>query len=142
MRKAHGVDDQHRRIRGRRNGPRVDCCTAATCVAIPRRGSRHGLTLLELLAVVLLLGILSAVVIVRFLGPSDTAKRNACYVFQGEIELQAQLWFRNTGTWPDANLTAIGSDPAYFPSGLPLCPVDGSAYTFDPATQRVVGHVH
>jgi len=123
-----------RRARGR--------CTAATRVAKPQRRTRHGLTLLELLAVVLLLGILSAVVISRFLGPSDVAKRNACYAYKGEIELQAQLWFRNTGTWPGANLAAIGSDPTYFPSGLPVCPVTGSAYTFDPATQRVVGHVH
>ena len=124
------------------SGARRRCTIATTGVAKRHRRRRRALTLLELLAVVLLVGILSAIVISRFLGPSDVAKRNACYVYKGEIELQAQLWFRNTGTWPDANLTAIGSDPTYFPSGLPACPVDGSGYTFDPATHRVVGHVH
>jgi len=97
---------------------------------------------MELLAVVTLLGILAAVVIPRFAGQSDQAKTAACDVNRGNIEVQTQLWFRNKGTWPTADLGDIGSNPDYFPDGLPKCPFDGSDYRFDSMTQRVTGHQH
>ena len=31
---------------------------------------------------------------------------------------------------------------AYFPDGLPACPVDASAYALDLTTKRVTGHAH
>ena len=55
---------------------------------------------------------------------------------------RSQLWYRNKSAWPAANLADIGADMAYFPEGLPTCPVDGSAYTFDTSTHRATGHTH
>ena len=107
-----------------------------------QRTGRGGFSLIESLAVVAILGIMAGVVLFRFAASSDTSKKNACYVNKGEIELQAQLWYRNKAKWPNANLKNIGSNLDYFPEGLPRCPVDGSSYRFDPATQRVIGHVH
>ena len=115
------------------------CCESKTSVASKRRGA---FSLVEVLAVVTILGVLAAIVITRFVTPTKESKRNSCYVNKGELELQAQLWYRNNGTWPSANLSDIGSDPTYCPDGVPTCPVDGSPYRFDPATQRIIGHTH
>jgi general secretion pathway protein G len=106
---------------------------------LPRR--RRALSYLELLAVVTLVGILAAVAIVRLSGAA-TSRKSACYTLKGNIEVQAQLWRRNKGVWPAANLADMAADKAYLPEGLPACPVDNSAYTFDSVSQRVTGHVH
>ena len=71
-----------------------------------------------------------------------TRKKSACYANKGDIELQVKLWRRNNGSYPAANLSDIGADTAYFPSGLPACPVDGTAYTIDTTTGLVTGHTH
>lgn len=105
-------------------------------------GKRAGLSLLELLAVVVLVSVIAAVALPRFLNRSSAAKKNACYTLKRNIEVQAQLWYRTKGSWPAANLSDIGANAAYFPEGLPVCPVDGSAYTFDSSSRQVVGHVH
>lgn len=105
-----------------------------------RRG--RGLSLLEILAAVVLLGIVAVIALPRMSGSSDKAKANACLVNQGNIELQAQLWFRNKGVWPAANLGDIFGNSQYFPGGALTCPVDGSAYQFNSTTMEVVGHTH
>jgi type II secretory pathway pseudopilin PulG len=103
---------------------------------------RGGLSLTELTAVAALLGLLAMVIVPRVMGHNDNAKRTACHTNQAEIELQARLWRRNTGAFPAANLSDIGSDLTYFPEGLPVCPVDGSAYTIDTSGGLVIGHTH
>ncbi len=118
------------------------CSRIATARFFGAAKKRHGLSLVELLAAVVIIGLLAGIVFVKIRAPSAAAKRNACYVNKGEIELQAQLWFRNKGVWPRADLSDIGSNLSYFPSGLPACPVDGTAYRFDPVTGQVVGHSH
>jgi len=103
---------------------------------------KSGFSLLELMAVVAILGVVAAVIIPRVTGSSDSANIAACYVFKGDIEIQAELWNHNTGSWPAGNLATIGADLNYFPQGLPTCPVDGSAYTIDPLTGLIIGHNH
>lgn len=106
------------------------------------RWKRRGLNLLEVLAVVTLVGILAVVAIPRFANSAIEAKRNACFTNKANIEVQAQLWFRNKADWPAADLGNIMADGTYFPDGAVTCPVDGSAYQFDRQTQRVTGHTH
>jgi len=103
---------------------------------------RRGFTLTELMAVLALLGLLAALIVPRVVGHHDHAKRTACEVNQGEIELQVKLWRRNHGTNPAADLSNIGADAGYFPEGLPTCPVDGSAYTINTTSGTVIGHTH
>jgi len=99
-------------------------------------------SLVELVAVVAMLGVLATIIIRRVEEHHDTGKSAACHVYQGDIEIQVELWRHNTGTVPASNLATIGADIAYFPGGLPTCPVDGSAYSIDSATGLVVGHNH
>jgi general secretion pathway protein G len=103
---------------------------------------RRAFTLTELMAVLALLGLLAALIIPRVVGHYDDAKRSACEVNQAEIELQVKLWRRNHGSYPAGDLSNIGAVPAYFPQGLPTCPVDGSAYTIDTTSGTVIGHTH
>lgn len=101
-----------------------------------------GFTLTELMVVLSLLGLLAALVVPRVIGHNDDANRSACELNQGDIELQVKLWRRNHGSYPAADLSNIGVDQAYFPQGLPTCPVDGSAYTIDTTSGTVIGHTH
>jgi general secretion pathway protein G len=99
-------------------------------------------SLMELMAVLVILGILAAVMVPRLSGSQDSAKKSGCYANKGDIELQVKLWKRNKSTYPAANLSDIGADTAYFPGGLPVCPVDGTSYTINTTTGRVTGHTH
>ncbi len=111
-------------------------------VAFRQQAWRGGYSLLEILAVVAIVAIIATLAVGQFFSSADDAKRNACYINKGEIAVQAQLWFRNKGSWPAADLSDIGSNTAYFPAGVPACPVNGTDYTFDPNTQEIVGHAH
>jgi len=97
---------------------------------------------MEIMAVLVILGILAAVMVPRLSGHQDSAKKASCYANKGDIELQVKLWKRNKSTYPAANLGDIGADTAYLPGGLPVCPVDGSSYTINTTTGRVTGHTH
>ena len=57
-------------------------------------------------------------------------------------QLSMKLWKRNKSSYPAANLSDIGADTSYLPGGLPVCPVDGTAYTINTTTGRVTGHTH
>jgi prepilin-type N-terminal cleavage/methylation domain-containing protein len=103
---------------------------------------RRAFSLLEIIAAIVILAIVAAYVVPRLGANHDTARRNACWTNKGEIELQVQLWRRNNGSYPTANLSTIGGNSIYFPLGLPTCPVDGTAYTIDTTTGLVVGHTH
>lgn len=107
-----------------------------------RERGRLAYSLLELLASVVILGVIAALAIGRLSGNSLVARKNACYVNKGAIEMQAQLWYRNKGTWPAANLSDIAVDTSYFAEGLPACPVDATAYTFNSSTGKINGHTH
>lgn len=104
-------------------------------------------SLLELLAVVTLLGLLAALILPRVTMNKATTNTNACDVNQGHIEVQVQRWKRQHGSWPANDLSDMlpSSSPPqyeYFPDGLPVCPVDGTAYTLDLNTHHVTGHNH
>ena len=107
-----------------------------------RARGRRGISFLELLIVITILGVLAGIMVSRTVESGDDAKVSSCHVNKQNIEIQAQLWFRNKGTWPASNLSDIGTDTSYLPDGLPTCPVDGSAYTFDSSAQEVSGHTH
>src|SRR4029078_10405216 len=99
-------------------------------------------SLMELMAVLAILGVLAAVIVPRMSAHQDKGKKSTCYANKGDIELQAKLWKRNKSSYPAANLSDIGADTSYFPGGLPVCPVDGTAYRIHTTTGRVTGHTH
>jgi len=94
------------------------------------------------MAVLVILGVLAILIVPRVGGYNDESKIAACYANQRDIELQVKLWHRHQGSYPAADLSDIAADAAYFPSGLPFCPVDGTAYTIDTTTGLVTAHSH
>jgi prepilin-type N-terminal cleavage/methylation domain-containing protein len=116
--------------------------TANTTMYYPdHRVCRKGLSMLEMLACVAILGVLVALVVPRLHSGAKDCKAEACRVHQRTIEIQALLWKRQQGGWPASNLSDLGSSPTYFPEGLPVCPVDESAYTLN-SNGRIIGHSH
>src|SRR4051812_14617593 len=103
---------------------------------------RQAFSLTELMAVMAILGVLAVLIVPRVAGHQATSNKAACYAIQGEIELQVKLWKRANAAYPAANLSDIGANTTYFPSGVPVCPVDGTAYTINTTTGLVNGHTH
>ena len=106
-----------------------------------RRPFAAAFSLVELLAIVAILAIIATLVLPRATGGADAADKAACLTIRRDVEVQVELWRHNTGAWPAASLSDIGANLNYFPTGVPVCPVDGSAYSIN-AAGRVIGHNH
>jgi general secretion pathway protein G len=105
-----------------------------------RNQSRAAFSLMELLAVVTILGIIAALIVPRVVGGNDVAKEKSCLHNRTEINITVEQFYLHTGAWPANDLSDIAADPNYFPDGLPTCPVSGQPYRIDPATHRLIGH--
>jgi general secretion pathway protein G len=92
---------------------------------------------MELLAVVMILGIIAAIIIPRVAFSSDTAKAKVNLHNKAQINSAVERWYTAKGTWPANNLSDIAADMNYFPAGLATNPVSGSAYTLNATTHRV-----
>ena len=102
-----------------------------------RSRKRSGFSLMELLAVVTILGIIAAIIVPRVSVSSDTAKSKVNLHSKATINSAVERWYVEKGAWPAADLSDIEVDTNYFPSGLPTNPVDNSAYTLNTTTHRV-----
>jgi general secretion pathway protein G len=102
-----------------------------------RNGKRNGFSLMELLAVVTILGIIAAIIVPRVTVSSDTAKQKVNSHNKATINAAVERWYIETGAWPANDLSDIGADTDYFPDGIPTNPVSGAAYSLNAATHRV-----
>lgn len=68
--------------------------------------NQKGFTLIELIIVMVIIGILTAVIVPRFLDLSDAAKTSACKQNQASIEAAANIGYAD-------NALAVGTDAAY-----------------------------
>ena len=103
--------------------------------------NRKGLTLIELLIVVIILGALAAIAIPRMSQNSTTAKQRACQTNLATMNAQIELYNANTGAYP-VSLATLTGDPNYFPNGAPACPsTPPGTYTMG-ANNRVTCSIH
>jgi general secretion pathway protein G len=98
---------------------------------------RNGFSLMELLAVVTILGIIAAIVVPRVSVSSATAKQKVHEHNKATINSAVERYYIETGGWPADDLSDIGGNDAYFPDGIPVNPVDSSAYALNNTTHRV-----
>jgi prepilin-type N-terminal cleavage/methylation domain-containing protein len=104
--------------------------------------NKRGVTLVELLIVVLILGALAAIAIPRLTQSADTAKKNACSTNLDIINSQIELYAAdNNSTYP-ATLTVITNSLTYFPDGPPGCPVIDANYPDALVNDRVDKSAH
>jgi len=104
--------------------------------------NQRGVSIGEVLLVILLLSILAIVMMPRFLNVSREAKWEACRTNVANINALVQLYYIKEGTWPVNDLSDIGVNQNYFPEGaLPSCPVTSAAqYEIVTTGHRVTGH--
>lgn len=102
-----------------------------------KAGKRLAFSLLELLAVITILGVIAVLVIPRLSGSNNQARQEADRLNKSEINSAVERWYFEKGFWPADNLSDIGTDSAYFPSGVPVRPTDGTPYSLNSTTHRV-----
>jgi prepilin-type N-terminal cleavage/methylation domain-containing protein len=96
-----------------------------------------GFSLLELLAVVTILGIIAAIIVPRVTVSSATAKQKVRDHHKATINAAVERYYIDNNTWPANNLSDIGANVNYFPDGLPANPIDSTPYTLNATTHRV-----
>jgi len=100
-----------------------------------RRSS--GFSLLELLAVVTILGIIAAIIIPRVGVSSSSAKQKVREHHVATINAAVERYYIDNNVWPANDLSDIRTNTNYFPNGLPTDPVFGTAYSLNATTKRV-----
>ncbi|MEN0109148.1 MAG: prepilin-type N-terminal cleavage/methylation domain-containing protein [Planctomycetota bacterium] len=105
---------------------------------------RPAFSLMELLAVVTILGVIAALIVPRVATSSETAKEKACVYDCGHIHAAVERYRAVNGVWPSADLNELDGNNDYFPQGIPTCPVSGAPYTLEVTGDlyRVRGHTN
>lgn len=102
-----------------------------------RRRMRAGLSMIELLLVVAILGSLAALIIPRIAESSDKAKETADEYNIALLNTAVERWYMDKGDWPALDLSDIGADPNYLPEGIPDSPWTGNSYRLRFSDHRV-----
>lgn len=105
--------------------------------------AEKGFTILEVMVVVILISILAAIVIPRYVVSARRAQVQACEMNRHLINKEVEMYFFAEATWPNDDLGDIKTNANYFPDGIPTCPVDFSSYILVPiptSIKRVSGH--
>lgn len=99
---------------------------------------RQGLSLLELMLVVVLVSVIASLIVHRASQSTDMAKCRACHHNRTEINAAIERFGVSEGSYP-SDLTDLVA-PEYFPEGVPTCPISGATYSINATTHRVDGH--
>jgi prepilin-type N-terminal cleavage/methylation domain-containing protein len=100
---------------------------------------RRGFTLLELLAVVTIMGIITAMAVSRISTQALDAKKKCCLQFRADLNSAIERFHFDHGAFP-TQLSDLEGE--YYPETIPNCPVDNSAYQIDAASNWVQAHNH
>ncbi len=87
--------------------------------------NRKGVTLVELLIVVMILGALAAIALPRITKSAGNAREQACKTNLSLINSAIEMYYVDEGGYP-ATLNLVTGNLDYFPDGPPTCPLGGS----------------
>ena len=106
---------------------------------VHKRGK--GFTLVEVILAVILISIMGAIVIPRYMINQRKARIQACEIQRSIINKGVERFFMVESTWPEDSLADIRFNDMYFPDGIPTCPIDLTSYSLIPSPyHRVTGH--
>ena len=100
--------------------------------------NRKGVTLVELLIVVMILGALAAIALPRVSQSAGNARLRACETNVSMINSAIEMYFVDEGSYPAA-LSDVTGSTEYFPDGVPECPLEGT-YTMNPNNRVTCNH--
>jgi len=110
--------------------------------------NKKGFTLIEVLLVIVILGVLAAIAIPRFMASEYTAKEKACQTQISELRTQVEKFYFDASppAYP-TDLATLVANTNYFPNGGSIvCPINtATAYTYSATTGTVscgVAHAH
>jgi len=104
-------------------------------VRVYKPAKNRGFSLLELLAVVTIMGIIAAVVVPRMTASTTTAKVNGELQYRSDLNNALERYYFDIGSYP-ADLDTLYTD-GYYPTAIPNNPVTNVPFEIDPATNRV-----
>jgi prepilin-type N-terminal cleavage/methylation domain-containing protein len=105
-----------------------------------RMTSRNrGFSLLELLAVITIMGIIAALVITRISHQALDAKKKCCSQYCSDLNSAIEIYRFEQGAAP-TSLSELEGE--YYPEIIPKCPVNQVQYTIDATVHRVLSHNH
>lgn len=99
---------------------------------------KNGLTLIEMLIVVIIIGAISMVAIPRMNQSLDKAKERSCQANLDIINLQIESYYVNNDQYP-ADITVITQNTILFPDGIPVCSF-GGVYSLSANNRTVCSH--
>lgn len=120
------------------NLTRANSASRSMKVRRSRDLQRSGFSLMEMLAVVIILGTLALMIIPRLGGSTNNTRKAADAANRAHINSQVERWYFEKGTWPENDLSDIKADPEYFPEGIPQNPLNGWNYSLNATTHRVI----
>ncbi|MEM1304034.1 MAG: type II secretion system protein [Planctomycetota bacterium] len=94
--------------------------------------SPRGFSLLELLAVVTLIGIIAAIVVPRVSVSTDAANNTVESHHLAQLNSLVEQYYLEHWVWP----SSVADLSAYLPDGVPVNP-NGGTYTIDSTSHRV-----
>lgn len=96
------------------------------------RRQRSAFSLLELLAVVTILGVIAAIILYRIVGTTDQAKEKVQLHQIAELNMAIEHYYMDNEAWPSALTDLV---PTYLPDGIPD-PPQGGTYGINNSTHR------
>ncbi len=103
-----------------------------------KREKREGVTLIELLIVVLILAALSAIAIPRISQSAQNAKANACDTNIDVVNSSIEMYNADNSGYP-ALLTDVTGSATYFPDNAPVCALAGT-YSMNASNRVTCNH--
>jgi prepilin-type N-terminal cleavage/methylation domain-containing protein len=97
------------------------------------RSARCGLSLIEVVIVVVILGIIAAIVVPRVTLATEGAKARLTQSHLAQLNAACERYYLEQGTWPTTLADLV---PSYLPDGVPGHP-QGGTFTINATTHRV-----
>ena len=93
---------------------------------------KSGFSLLELMAVVAILGVIAAIIVPRVSVSTDNAKTQVQSHQLGTLNSAVERYYIDNNAWPTALTDLV---PTHVPDGIPTPPLGGT-YTYNTTTNR------